>query len=179
MLTCLSRDYTGKKVALIGCGSSAIQMLPKLQAKCASVYNFVRGGTWISQPFGSTFTEAALAASDEPGNYSYTADELEKFSSDKDYYHTFRKGMERAINGDYPCLFPGSKEEISGTEAIRNNMKGKLASKPGLYEALEPHFVPGCRRLTPGPGYLEALTQENVEFIKTPITQVSKNVSAL
>lgn len=87
--------------------------------------------------------------------------------------------MEKAINGDYPCLFPGSPEEISGTQAIMNNMKGKLASKPGLYEALEPHFVPGCRRLTPGPGYLEALTQENVEFIKTPITKVSKNVSDL
>jgi hypothetical protein len=154
-------------------------MLPRLQAKCDSVHNFVRGGTWISQPFGSTFTAAALAASDEPGNYSYTVEELDKFDSDLEYYKKFRKGMERAINMDYPCLFPGSPEEIAGTEAIKNNMKDKLAPRPGLYDALEPRFVPGCRRLTPGPGYLEALTQDNVDFIRTPIDRVSKDVSHL
>ncbi len=170
------RDYSGKKVALLGCGSSAIQILPRLQAKCETVYNFVRGGTWISQPFGSTFTTETLAASDEPGNYTYTDEELQRFASDPQYYKKFRKAIERAINMDYPCLFPGSPEELAGTEAIRTNMKTKLASRPGLYEALEPRFVPGCRRLTPGPGYLEALTQENVHFIKTPITRVEKNV---
>jgi cation diffusion facilitator CzcD-associated flavoprotein CzcO len=173
----LCRDYSGKKVALLGCGSSAIQILPRLQSECSAVYNFVRGGTWISQPFGSTLTTETLAASDEPGNYTYTADELHRFSSDPDHYKAFRKSIERAINMDYPCLFPGSPEELAGTEAIRNNMKTKPAPRPGLYEALEPRFVPGCRRLTPGPGYLEALTQENVQFIKTPIAKVLKNVS--
>lgn len=141
------------------------------------MYNFVRGGTWISQPFGSNFTADLIAAGNEPGNYTYSAEELAKFESDPVYYKKFRKAMERAINGDYPCLFPGSPEEVAGTEAIRSNMKSKLASKPGLYEALEPRFVPGCRRLTPGPGYLEALTEENVEFIRTPISKVLDHVS--
>jgi cation diffusion facilitator CzcD-associated flavoprotein CzcO len=171
------RDWTNQRVALIGCGSSAIQMLPKLQAKAAAVHNFVRGGTWISQPFGGSFTTDTIAKSDEPGNYSYTADELHKFARDKEYYKNFRKAIERSINMDYPCLFPGSPEEIAGTEAITSNMKTKLASKPEVYEALKPKFVPGCRRLTPGVGYLEALTQDNVDFINTPIEKVTKNVS--
>ncbi|RFU34831.1 Flavin-containing monooxygenase, partial [Scytalidium lignicola] len=170
-----SWDYTNKKMALIGCGSSAIQILPRLQKQCSEVYNFVRGGTWISQPFGSSFTAAALAASSEPGNYTYTPEELRKFASDPNHYKAFRKAMEGAINGDYPCLFPGSPEEKAGTQGIRLNMKTKLATRPGLYEALEPSFVPGCRRLTPGPGYLEALTKDNVYFIKTPIAKVLKN----
>ncbi|KAJ9497968.1 hypothetical protein H2202_006571 [Exophiala xenobiotica] len=170
-----SWDWTNQRVALIGCGSSAIQMLPKLQAKAAAVHNFVRGGTWISQPFGGSFTTDTIAKSDEPGNYSYTADELHKFAHDKEYYKNFRKAIERSINMDYPCLFPGSPEEIAGTEAITSNMKTKLASKPQVYEALKPKFVPGCRRLTPGVGYLEALTQDNVDFINTPIEKVTKN----
>ncbi|EXJ87108.1 hypothetical protein A1O3_04066 [Capronia epimyces CBS 606.96] len=170
-----SWDYSGKRVALLGCGSSAIQMLPQLQQTSAHVYNFVRGGTWISHPFGSTFTEAALAGSDEPGNYTYTPEELRKFADDPVYYARFRKAMERAINMDYPCLFAGSAEEIKGTAAIRQNMKDKLAARPGLYEALEPRFTPGCRRLTPGPGYLEALTKDNVDFIKTSVTKVTEN----
>ncbi|ORY11580.1 hypothetical protein BCR34DRAFT_317538, partial [Clohesyomyces aquaticus] len=37
-----------------------------------------------------------------------------------------------------------------------------------------PSFSPGCRRLTPGPGYLEALTQPNVSFITSPIERISE-----
>ena len=171
-----SRDYSHKKVALLGCGSSAIQMLPHLQEKCSEVYIFVRGATWISQPFGSTVTAAVLAGSSELGNYTYSAAELERFKSDPIFYKQFRKGIERSINADFPCLFPGSAEEVSGTQAIKNIMKEKLAVRAGVYEALEPRFVPGCRRLTPGPGYLETLTQENVESTKSPITKITKDV---
>lgn len=141
------------------------------------MYNFARGGTWISQPFGSSFTEATLAQSDEPGNYSYTTEELQKFAQNPEHYKEFRKAVEKYVNMDYPCLFPGSPEEVAGTEAILSNMKTKLASKPDIFEALKPRFVPGCRRLTPGPGYLEALTQDNVSFVKTPIAKVTENVS--
>ncbi|KAJ5604787.1 hypothetical protein N7510_009941 [Penicillium lagena] len=170
-----SWDYTGKKIALLGCGSSAIQILPHLEKKCPVVYNFIRSGTWISQPFGSRFTDDILSGSKEPGNYSYTPAEIERFKSDPEYYQKFRKDMESSINGDYPCLFPGTEEEKQGTQKIQNIMKTKLASKPGLYEALEPNFVPGCRRLTPGPGYLEALVNDNVQLIKSPITKVVRN----
>lgn len=87
--------------------------------------------------------------------------------------------MESSINGDYPCLFPGSPEELSSTQTIKGVMKEKLAKRPGLYESLEPCFVPGCRRLTPGSGYLEALTEDNVEFIKKPISKICKNVRTM
>ncbi|KAI8656424.1 hypothetical protein LRP88_11729 [Fusarium phalaenopsidis] len=169
-----SWDFEGKTVALLGCGSSGIQILPHFQRSCPKVYNFVRGGTWISQPFGSTFTEKILANSTDPGNYSYTDEEITRFEQDPKYYNRFRKEMESFINKDFPSLFPGSAEERISTQKIKDNMKQKLLSKPGLYEALEPRFTPGCRRLTPGPGYLEALIKDNVELIKSPITRVTK-----
>jgi len=84
--------------------------------------------------------------------------------------------MERFINMDHPCLFPGTPEEINGTQKILENMTKKLASKPEILEGLKPDFTPGCRRLTPGPGYLEALVQDNVHFIKSPIVKVTKDV---
>lgn len=55
------------------------------------------------------------------------------------------------------------------------HMKSRLASKPEIFEALIPSFSPGCRRLTPGPGYLEALTQPNVSFITTQIAHISES----
>lgn len=53
-------------------------------------------------------------------------------------------------------------------------MRKKLESKPHIFESLLPDFGVTCRRLTPGPGYLEALTEDNVEFISTPIANATE-----
>ncbi|KAG0650731.1 FAD-binding monooxygenase moxY [Hyphodiscus hymeniophilus] len=157
--------------ALIGVGSSAIQVLPHLQRKCKDVYHFARGGTWISEPFGGAATQDSIAGDKDSGNY----EERGKFKDDLEYYWKYRKHIERFINLDHPCLFPGTESAISGKEGIMQNMKKKLAGKPEIYEALEPKWSPGCRRLTPGPGFLEALVKDNVHFSRMKIVGVSKN----
>ena len=53
-------------------------------------------------------------------------------------------------------------------------MKTKLAKKPEIFESLVPTWLPGCRRLTPGPGYLEALVEDNVNFITDKIVKVTE-----
>ena len=50
-------------------------------------------------------------------------------------------------------------------------MRERLKNKPELLNQLLPDFSPNCRRLTPGPGYLEAITQDNVSYITTPIAK--------
>lgn len=50
-------------------------------------------------------------------------------------------------------------------------MQERLVIKPYILNSLLPAFSIGCRRLTPGPGYLEALTEDNVDFIDTPISK--------
>jgi hypothetical protein len=52
-------------------------------------------------------------------------------------------------------------------------MATRLAKKPEIVEHLTPSFAVGCRRLTPGPGYLEALVEPNVNFISTPISSIN------
>jgi hypothetical protein len=52
-------------------------------------------------------------------------------------------------------------------------MRTRLSSAPEIAESLIPTFSVGCRRLTPGPGYLEALASPNVDFISTPITAIT------
>lgn len=54
-------------------------------------------------------------------------------------------------------------------------MTEALAGRPDIAEAVLPQFAVGCRRLTPGIGFLEALNQPNVEFIGTPIAEVVKS----
>ena len=43
-----SFDWTDKRVALIGAGSSGIQILPQIQPKSKQVDHFMKGKTWIS-----------------------------------------------------------------------------------------------------------------------------------
>ena len=52
-------------------------------------------------------------------------------------------------------------------------MKNKTAKKPSVMDQILPSFPPACRRLTPGPGYLEALSAENVDVISEPIVQAT------
>lgn len=53
-------------------------------------------------------------------------------------------------------------------------MAQRLSKKPELLEHFLPTFSPLCKRLTPGPGYLEALTEPNVDVIVDPIDRVTK-----
>ncbi|RDW89163.1 monooxygenase-3 [Coleophoma cylindrospora] len=169
------RDYTNKTVALIGAGSSAIQILPHLQKKCTEVFHYTRGKTWVSEPFGGEATQATIAGDKDSGNYSYTSEELRKFREDPEYYWRYRKNIERFINLDHPCLFAHEEASIASKQRIIENMKTKLAKKPEIYAALEPEFTPGCRRLTPGPGFLEALVEDNVHFTNSKIVRVTKD----
>ena len=81
-------------------------------------------------------------------------------------------GIEMELQSIHAATLIGTPENIGGTEAFVENMKRRLAKKPELIEDLIPFFPPGCRRLTPGPGYLEALTDDKVDVIRSPIVKV-------
>lgn len=54
-------------------------------------------------------------------------------------------------------------------------MEARLAKKPEIAKLMVPSFSVGCRRLTPGPGFLEALTEDNVDYIQAKIAKVNPN----
>jgi len=53
-----------------------------------------------------------------------------------------------------------------------NEMKTKLGNDERLTSALIPNFGVGCRRPTPGNGYLEALSAKNVRVVTDLISEV-------
>ncbi|KAE8338868.1 hypothetical protein BDV24DRAFT_137057 [Aspergillus arachidicola] len=61
------------------------------------------------------------------------------------------------------------------TATFTESMRKKLAKRPDIFEKILPSFAPGCRRITPGPGYLEALTENNVSFVTDPIARVTED----
>ena len=68
----------------------------------------------------------------------------------------------------------GSEEQKTMEANFRAHMQKMLKKRPEILETLLPDFPPGCRRLVPGPGYLEAITQDNVEWISKELQCVTE-----
>ncbi|KAL7003924.1 hypothetical protein EMMF5_006527 [Cystobasidiomycetes sp. EMM_F5] len=56
---------------------------------------------------------------------------------------------------------------------LTDYMRKRLARKPELAEHLIPKWPVGCRRLTPGIGFLEALCEDNVDPIFSDIAEIT------
>lgn len=95
----------------------------------------------------------------------YSEDELRHFREKPDAYLKYRQEIEQIMNAKPEILFKDTDAQKAFFQLNDESMKTKLATKPHIYESLRPNFSPFCRRLTPGPGYLEALIEDNVDFI--------------
>ncbi|RJE26343.1 monooxygenase [Aspergillus sclerotialis] len=162
-------DYTGKTVAVIGNGSSGIQIVPGMLPKVKRIDHYVRGRTWLSPTFARHEIDKRGAQLE---NFSFTPEEIENFKKDHQAYQKFRKEIELELQSIHGSTIIGSPEQLKGQEIFYQNMKRRLAKDPKLLDDIVPSFPPACRRLTPGPGYLEALTDEKVDMIKSGIVSV-------
>ncbi|KAK7420810.1 hypothetical protein QQX98_002614 [Neonectria punicea] len=128
----------------------------------------MRGKTWIS-PVG-------YAAEIGGGvNRDYTIEERKSFADDPQKYLEYRHQIEGVMNKSQLSTFLGSDVQKEFWVEADAFMKRKLDRKPEIYQSLIPGFPPGCRRLTPGPGYLEALVEDNVSFIGAGLRKVTEN----
>ncbi|KAI9372301.1 hypothetical protein BJX61DRAFT_542852 [Aspergillus egyptiacus] len=164
-----SYDYSGKRVAVIGNGSSGIQIVPGMLPKVAHLDHYIRGRTWLSPTFARDHIDKR---SSELENFSFTPEEIEAFKKDHSVYQKFRKEIEKELQSVHGATLIGTPEQLGTTEVFTENMKRRLRNKPALVDDLLPSFPPICRRLTPGPGYLEALTDDKVDVISCPIVKI-------
>ncbi|KAH7260389.1 hypothetical protein FSOLCH5_009272 [Fusarium solani] len=159
-------DPKGKKVAVIGNGASGIQVVANLQPVVSQLDHYARNKTWIAASWAGE--ERKL----EP--QPYTEEEKKKWAEDPDAYLAFRKDLEGIYWRRFGTFFRNSELNNELREQFINIMKKRLVKKPELLEHIVPDFSPNCRRLTPGPGYLEAITEDNVEYIQTRIKRFTE-----
>ncbi|KAK9426117.1 hypothetical protein SUNI508_12571 [Seiridium unicorne] len=166
-----SYDVTGKRVAVIGYGSSALQIVPTIQPIVKSLHNFVRGPSWIS-PNGPGADEVKARGGTD--NFEHSEEERREFREHPEKYHAFRHKIEAQLNRAQLVTFRGSDANKAFGEATDNSMRERLAKKPEIYKALRPDYPIVCKRISPGPRYLEALCQDNVEFIPRGVQSVTE-----
>ncbi|KIH88733.1 dimethylaniline monooxygenase [Sporothrix brasiliensis 5110] len=156
-----SIDLAGKHVAVIGYGSSGIQLVTAIQPIVKQLTTFVRGPTWITAGFGSKYAA--------PGglNFKFTDAQKSTFKNDPEAYLAYRKGVEHELASRFKMLHKDTPEQQAAVDFSRNDMLRRLGGDPDsrLAKTLIPSFPVGCRRPSPGNGYLEALSAPNVNVV--------------
>ncbi|KAI8280842.1 putative sterigmatocystin biosynthesis monooxygenase stcW [Colletotrichum sp. SAR11_240] len=163
-------DYSNRKVAVIGNGSSGIQIVPQMQKLPGTdVVNFIRGQAWV---YYRAPPSKHLGRDDPDPNPKYTDAEREMFQ-DPDYHLQHRKGIISRTNKSFHIFMKGKNNE-EGMKLAAAQMAEKLGHDSKLCDMLIPKWELGCRRITPGPGYLESFLQPNCNVTNSPITNISK-----
>lgn len=155
-------NLKGKTVAVIGNGSTGIQIVPSIQPEVKQLIHLIRSPTWVTPGAASRYP--SLRGGEMPTVFS--EEQKETFRNDPETYEDFRKQIEREINSKFRMLVNGAKLAVEAKENAHNSMMKQLGDKA---EEIGPKIIPdfsvGCRRITPGVGYLECFSQPNVRVI--------------
>lgn len=166
-----SFDYSNKRIGLIGNGSSGIQILPEVvKLPGTKITCFQRSPTWVV----SRHTPAKLVGSDDPSyNPEYREEDKAKFR-DPEAIKKYRKLIVGNVNRGFKIFTKGSKAQNDIKDFATKQMADKLNNDPRLCKMLIPEFEVGCRRITPGAGYLESFTRDNVYLTHSHIDYVDE-----
>lgn len=158
----------GKRVAVIGAGSSGVQIVANIQKKVDHLYHWVRSPIWITPGFAQTW------AGKDGANFEYTDEQKRFLEETPEKYLEYRKQIENELNQRFKFIIKGSPEAQAAREAAEAQMRRTLQNNERLCNAIIPQkFNPGCRRPTPAPGYLEALIAPNTTVYTSGVNRIT------
>jgi cation diffusion facilitator CzcD-associated flavoprotein CzcO len=151
-----SYDVRGKRVAVIGTGASAVQIVPEVHRDAEHLFVFQRTAAWILPHRGRTVPEREKAL--------------------------YRRvpAVQRAVRAYHYwsaefVVLPALAKNPSRTKLIRNMAIKHLEEQvpdPELRAKLTPSFVPGCKRLTPSNDYLPAIASPSTTLVTEGIDRI-------
>ncbi|KAK5054472.1 hypothetical protein LTR84_001363 [Exophiala bonariae] len=167
-------DYSNKRIAVIGNGSSGVQIVPKLaQLPGTRITAIQRSANYVYMPL----PPATLLGrtEDTRANPPFTKEDRNRFSEDPSFHREYRRRIIHQINDGFKMYIKNSLANQAATETARKQMASKLQHDPDLCAQLIPSWALGCKRITPADGYLESLLLPNVELVSSAVTTVTEN----
>ncbi|KIW97749.1 uncharacterized protein Z519_01333 [Cladophialophora bantiana CBS 173.52] len=160
-----SYDFKDKNVAVIGAGSSAIQIVPNLTPKVRRMINFIRSPTWITPEFSQSLAM-------EGRDTKFSSEQIQRFKDDKKYFLQYRKLVQNTGSSNFGTFYKGSPRQLEAVKNFSAMMRKRLNEDEEIAARLIPKFPVGCRRYTPGSGYLEALVASKSQVIMDEIDHI-------
>ncbi|MEV4803350.1 NAD(P)/FAD-dependent oxidoreductase [Nonomuraea sp. NPDC049421] len=149
-------DLTGRRVAVIGTGSSAAQLVPRVAERAEHLYLFQRTPNWvIPKPDAAFGPLTRMAFRFVPG-----------------LQRAYREWIYRYAEGTlYPALAQGWSEGLLRQRALRH-LRDQVPD-PELRAGLTPDYPPGCKRVVVDSSFYPALTRPNVSLVTDRIARVT------
>ncbi len=153
-----SRDLTGQRVAVIGTGASAIQIIPAIAGQVRQLQVFQRTPPWvlarqdiaIPAPLRRTFKAVPLTA---------------RASREAIYWALEARAFGFAV---HPKL-------MAPLEQMARRRIRKQITDPALRAQVTPDYTIGCKRILLSSDYYPALQRPNVELITEKITGITEH----
>jgi len=150
-------DLTGKRVAVIGTGASAIQFVPEVQKQAAHLDVFQRTAPYIIPRPDREFTSLHHKV-------------FEKLPVTELAERATWYGVVEGLSLAWVYAKPMAKVIRAWS---KRHMRKQAAAKPGLFEKVWPDYPIGCKRILFSDSYLPALTQPNVDVITDRIQEIT------
>ena len=151
----------GKRIGIIGNGSTGVQLVSALAGRAGKLKHFQRTAQWIMPVENPTFTEEQKQAfRDDPAL-------LKRMQNDE----TYVANVERFTT----AVADASSPEIAMIEAIVLDNLERSVPDPVLREKLRPNYRAACKRLIFSPDYYQAIQHPNAELVTDDIETVTAN----
>ena len=148
-------DLTGKRVASIGTGASAIQYVPEIQPKVAQLHVFQRTAPWV------------VPHSNRP----ITNFERRIYRALPAVQRLVRAGVYAAREA-LVLGFVKNPRLMRVVELVARRHMRKQTSDRDLLRKVTPNYTIGCKRILPSNAWYPALDQPNVELVTGGVREI-------
>ncbi|MDH6197355.1 cyclohexanone monooxygenase [Mycobacterium frederiksbergense] len=144
-------ELEGARVAVLGTGSTASQVVPELSRVAEKVYSVQRSATWV------------LPKPDRP----YTDRERWLFAHVPFAKKIYRTRLWLRSESNISVIENGS-DKTQEFKALALNLLDSAVADEDLRARLTPDHPLGCKRLVFSPDFIQTLTRPNVEVVSSP-----------
>jgi cyclohexanone monooxygenase len=183
-------DFTGKRVGVIGTGSSAIQAIPYIAAEAAHLYVFQRTPNFsvparnhpleprVQREVKAGYPALRERAAQMPFGFDTRPNEksaLEVAADERraEYEARWEKGGLPFLSAFADILYSGEANETAA-EFIRGKIR-EIVRDPEVAAMLSPRSVVGCKRLCSDTDYYDTFNRPNVTLVdvqRAPIDEI-------
>ncbi|MCX5381932.1 NAD(P)/FAD-dependent oxidoreductase [Streptomyces sp. NBC_00083] len=148
-------DLRGKRVAMVGTGASAIQIVPAIQPDVARLTLFQRTPPWVMPRMDRAISGA------------------ERWLHRRlPFTGAARRGLLWGIRELQVSAFTKRPNELGLVESIAKSNMARAIKDPALRAKLTPDYRIGCKRILLSSAYYPALAQDNVDVVAAGLTEV-------
>lgn len=173
-------DFTGRRVGIIGTGSSAVQSIPIIARQSEHLYVFQRTPAYsvpahngpmdpeYQRAFKARYPELRVKAKQGRTGLLYpvnpvSALEVSEAERRREYSARWETGG-LGFMGAFNDLILNRRANDTAAEFVRSRIR-EIVKDPAVAEALCPETVIGCKRLCVDTGYYETFNRPNVTLV--------------